>query len=251
MFEIFTSIPGITGADFALLSFLSCLSGAMGVGAGLGGGVMLLAFMTTMFPPSILIPLHGAVLLGTNVGRAILMYKFIRRDLLPSFFFGAFLGAILGSNIIVNLPITILQVILSIFILYACWAPAPRSSTYSNKKLLGLGFIGTILALFIGSSGVVIAPFVAKACKDRHEFVGTQYCFMTVIHGLKMPVFGFLGFTLAAYIPLISVMIATAFIGSYLGRILLKFMSEKVFKIIFRITLTVLALRLLYTGLAA
>jgi len=28
-------------------------------------------------------------------------------------------------------------------------------------------------------------------------------------------------------------------------------MSEKVFKIIFRITLTVLALRLLYTGLAA
>ena len=181
----------------------------------------------------------------------ILMYKFIRRDLLPSFFIGALIGAILGSNIIVNLPIAILQIILSIFIFYACWAPAPRSSTHSNKKIFGLGFIGTILALFIGSSGVVIAPFVAKACKDRHEFVGTQYCFMTVIHGLKMPVFGFLGFTLAAYIPLISVMIATAFIGSYLGRILLKFMSEKVFKIIFRITLTVLALRLLYTGLTA
>ena len=72
---------------------------------------------------------------------------------------------------------------------------------------------------------------------------------MTLIHGLKIPVFGFLGFTLAGYIPLIAVMIATAFLGSYLGRMLLTIMPEKLFRIIFRITLTGLALRLLYTGI--
>ena len=231
------------------MSVLSCLSGAMGVGAGLGGGVMLLAFMTTVFPPTILIPLHGAVLLGTNVGRTILMFKHIRQDLLPAFSIGAVLGAILGANVVVNLPTAILQVVLAVFILYACWAPAPASSTYSHKKFFGLGFGGTVLALFIGSSGVVIAPYVQKACDNRHEFVGTQYSFMTLIHGLKIPVFGFLGFTLAAYIPLIAVMIATAFLGSYLGRMLLKIMPEKLFKIIFRVTLTGLALRLLYTGI--
>lgn len=249
MIEWIGSVPDITATNFLLLSVLSCLSGAMGVGAGLGGGVMLLAFMTTVFPPTILIPLHGAVLLGTNVGRAILMFKHIRKDLLPAFSIGALLGAIFGANIVVNLPTAILQVVLGIFILYACWAPAPKSSAYSYPKFLGLGFGGTILALFIGSSGVVIAPYVQKACNDRYEFVGTQYSFMTLIHGLKIPVFGFLGFTLVEYIPLISVMIITAFLGSYLGRMLLKVMPESIFRIIFRVTLSALALRLLYTGI--
>ncbi len=249
MVDFFSAIPGVTPTTYLLLAVLSCLSGAMGVGAGLGGGVMLLAFMTTVFPPTILIPLHGAVLLGTNIGRAVLMFKHIRRDLLPAFSIGAVLGAILGANVVVNLPTAILQVVLGIFILYACWAPAPTSSTYTHKKFFGLGFGGTVLALFIGSSGVVIAPFVQKACADRHEFVGTQYSFMTLIHGLKIPVFGFLGFSLAAYIPLIAVMIVTAFLGSYLGRMLLKVMPEKLFKIIFRVTLIGLALRLLYTGI--
>ena len=126
--------------------------------------------------------------------------------------------------------------------------PAPKSSAYSYPKFLGLGFGGTILALFIGSSGVVIAPYVQKACNDRYEFVATQYSFMTLIHGLKIPIFGFLGCTLVEYIPLISVMILTAFLGSYLGRMLLKIMPENIFRIIFRVTLSTLALRLLYTG---
>ncbi|MBK18356.1 MAG: hypothetical protein CMM52_05915 [Rhodospirillaceae bacterium] len=247
--EFLTSAADISTATFLLLCVLSCLSGAMGVGAGLGGGVMLLAFMTTIFSPAILIPLHGAVLLGTNIGRAILMFKFIRRDLLPAFGIGAILGAAVGANIVINLPTAILQVVLGCFILYVCWAPAPASSAYSHKKFFGLGFGGTILALFIGSSGVVIAPFVAKVCNDRHEYVGTQYTYMSLIHGLKILVFGFLGFTLAGYLPLILAMIATAFLGSYLGKMLLKVMPEKLFKIIFQVTLTALALRLLYAGL--
>ena len=100
MIEFFSITPEIDGWMFLFFTVLACFTAAFGVVAGLGGGVLLLAFMTTVFPPTILIPLHGAVLLGTNVGRAILMFKHIRKDLLPAFSIGALLGAIFGVGII-------------------------------------------------------------------------------------------------------------------------------------------------------
>ena len=56
--------PGTTpGAALALLClsfFTSALTGAL----GLGGGVMMLAAMTQLLPPAVLLPVHGVVQIG-------------------------------------------------------------------------------------------------------------------------------------------------------------------------------------------
>jgi uncharacterized membrane protein YfcA len=249
MIDFLDIVPGVTPWVFVGLTVLSFFTAAFGVVAGLGGGVLLLGVMAAVFPPAVLIPIHGAVLLGTNFGRLIIMWRHFLKHLLPVFVVGAVAGAVIGGQVVVALPTAILQMVLGLFILYACWAPKLTARAYSHTKFFLMGLLGTLLGMFIGSSGTLIAPYVAAACPDRRQYVATHSVFMTIIHGLKVMVFGALGFSLGTYLPLIMAMIATAFLGSMFGRAVLNRLPEKVFRRIFQVVLTLLALRLLYTGI--
>jgi uncharacterized membrane protein YfcA len=246
--ELLGTVPGVTPWVFVGLTVLSFFTSAFGVVVGLGGGVLLLAVMTTIFPPAVVVPLHGAVLFGTNFGRSALLWRRTLKAMLPVFMLGAVAGAVIGGNVVVSLPTATLQIILGLFIVYVCWAPAVTARAYSHTRFFLIGLAGTLLGMFVGSSGTLIAPYVAAACSDRRQYVATQSVFMTFIHGLKVVVFGTLGFSLGAYLPLIAAMVATAFLGSLFGRSILDRVPEKAFRRLFQAVLTVLALRLLYTG---
>ena len=249
MIEFLDLVPGVTPWVFVGLTALSFFTAAFGVVAGLGGGVLLLGVMAAVFPPAVLIPLHGAVLLGTNFGRSAILWRHILKPLLPIFLAGAVAGALIGGQVVVSLPTAILQVILGVFIIYVCWAPKLTARAYSRTRFFLMGLLGTLIGMFVGSSGALIAPWVATACPDRRQYVATHSVFMTLIHGLKLAVFGVLGFSIGAYLPLVAAMIATAFFGNIFGREVLNRMPEKLFRRVFQIVLTLLALRLLYTGI--
>jgi uncharacterized protein len=249
MIELLGMVPGVSPWTFVGLTVLSFFTAAFGVVAGLGGGVFLLAVMATIFPPATLIPLHGAVLFGSNVSRAIIMRAHVLKHLVPAFAAGAAVGGVVGGQLVVALPTPTLQIILAIFIIYVCWAPSPpAASAGSRGRFVVLGFAGMFLGMFIGSSGSVVAPFVAAACPDRRQFVATHALLMSMVHGLKIAVFGLLGFALADYLPLLVAMIATAFLGNMFGRQVLNHMPERFFRRVFQIVLTLLAIRLLYSG---
>ena len=57
---------------FLLFCSISFLTSALTAALGLGGGVALLAAMATVLPPVALIPVHGVIQLGSNVGRAVI-----------------------------------------------------------------------------------------------------------------------------------------------------------------------------------
>jgi uncharacterized membrane protein YfcA len=249
MIDFLDLVPGVTPWVFAGLTALSFFTAAFGVVAGLGGGVLLLGVMAAVFPPTVLIPLHGAVLLGTNFGRSAILRRHIVKPLLPIFLAGAVVGALIGGQVVVSLPTAVLQVVLGLFIIYVCWAPKLTARVYSRTRFFLMGLLGTLIGMFVGSSGALIAPWVAAACPDRRQYVATHSVFMTLIHGLKLVVFGVLGFSIGAYLPLVAAMIATAFFGNMFGREVLNRMPEKIFRRIFQIVLTLLALRLLYTGI--
>ncbi len=249
MFEFLSSVPGVTPLLFAGLTALAFFTAVFGIVAGLGGGVLMLGVMATIFPPAAVIPLHGAVQFGTNLTRNFIMRKRIAGEQIASFGAGALIGGIVGGNLVVALPAATLQMVLGGFILYACWAPRWGRRPYSHGWFFVLGGIGTLLAMFVGASGTVLAPFIAAANPDRRAYVATNSVLMTIVHGLKIVVFGVLGFAFAAYLPLIAAMIGAAFLGNIFGQGVLERMPEKVFRRVFQIVLTALAIRLLYTGI--
>ena len=249
MFDFLGSAPDVPQWTFLGLTALSFFTAAFGVVVGLGGGVLLIAVMATIFPPAAVIPLHGVIQLGANAGRIIVMRRQILFHLVPAFGVGAVIGAIIGGNLVVTLPTALLQIILGTFVLYICWAPQRLAGVYSAPKFFALGVVGAVITMFVGATGTLLAPYIAAACPDRRNYVATNAALMSFIHGLKVVVFGTLGFAFGPYIPLLAAMIAAGFLGTLAGRALLDRMSEKLFRRVFQIVLTALAFRLLYAGL--
>ena len=242
---------GLALWSFLLLCGVSFLGSLISAAMGLGGGTLVLAAMALFLPPAVLIPVHGMVQLGSNGGRATLMRSHILLEIVPAFLLGTILGAALGVQLVVALPIALLQGVLAAFILYSTWAPKFRAHNPSKRTFFGLGALGAFVTMFVGATGPLIAPFAAAASGQRQQVVATHAALMTLQHGLKIIAFGVVGFAFGPYLPLLAGLLGFGFAGTYLGRLLLNRLPERVFRIGLKAILTVIALRLLYGAASA
>lgn len=245
---LFHAVPFVDSWTFAGLTGLAFVTGAMGTAAGLGGGVLLLGVMATVFPPTALIPLHGVIQLGSNVSRITLMHRHVLRSAIVAAGIGAVLGAAVGGELVVSLPTALLEAILGAFLLYVGWSPRITAGEPTHRRFFLLGAAGALISMFVGATGSLLSPFVAGVSPDRRVFVATLAGMMAIVHGLKVLTFGLLGFAFAAYVPLLAAMIAAGYFGNWTGKHLLDRIPERLFRHIFQVLLTLLALRLLFTA---
>jgi uncharacterized membrane protein YfcA len=94
----------------------------------------------------------------------------------------------------------------------------------------------------------LVAPFVSSHCKQRQNIVATHALLMVIQHGFKMIAFGTLGFAFGPYIPMLVFLISFGFIGTLIGKRILKRLPENIFHIGLKIILSLLALRLMYNA---
>lgn len=241
---------GVVAWEFLLLCAISFLGSLITASIGIGGGTLMLATMALLMPPAVLVPIHGVVQLGSNFGRALLLYREIIREIIPIFLIGTIIGVILGGQVVVALPVEILQVILSIFILYTVWVPTLKALAVKKFTFLGIGVVGAFTTMFVGATGPLITPFVIAISKGRKQVVGTHACLMTIQHTFKLIVFGFIGFGFFPYIPLIISLIIFGFIGTYIGKLALNRIPENIFRVTLKLVLTIMALKLFFTAIS-
>ena len=235
-------------AGFSALCGISFVGSFIAAGLGLGGGLLVLATMTLFLPPTVLIPVHAVVQIGSNGFRAFLMRRQILYSVIPAFLVGTLLGSWLGGLTIFALEVWLLQSILGVFVLYATWAPKFRSSNPGPMKFFGCGVFGGFATMFVGGTGPLVAPFVNAACKERQQVVATHASLMTFQHLFKVILFGVLGFAFGPYIPLMVGLIGFGVCGTIIGRRVLDRLPEKTFRIALQTILTLLAARLLYAA---
>ena len=231
---------------FMLLCGVSFLGSFISASMGIGGGGLVLATMALYLPAPILIPIHGVVQIGSNIGRVALMSSHVITQIVPAFLVGTIIGALIGGKFVVSLPIPVLQFILALFILYSTWAPKFSTSRPGKFAFFNVGVLSTFLTMFVGATGPLIAPFVAASSKNREEVVATHAMLMSIQHTLKIVVFGVLGFAFGPYLPLLAGLLACGFAGTWVGKKMLARLPEKIFRIGLKVILTLIALRLLF-----
>src|SRR5690606_11755200 len=88
------------------LSFLTSLITAT---LSLGGGTLMLAVLALVFPPAIVVPLHGVIQLGSNAGRAAVQRAHVQWRFVLWITLGAVPGTLLGGRLATVLPETLFQ----------------------------------------------------------------------------------------------------------------------------------------------
>ncbi|MDH5531615.1 MAG: sulfite exporter TauE/SafE family protein [Paracoccaceae bacterium] len=231
----------------AAILAVSFASSFVTVAFGIGGGAVMLAVLAILLPAPAIIPVHGVVQLGSNVGRAALMRSHLHLPLVAPFAFGALIGVALGGTFVVQLSPAAIQVGVGLFILWSILASPPA---FMRRSAAVAGGFSSFLTMFFGGTGPFVAAFVKTQGLERMGFVATHATLMTLQHLLKTITFSILGFAFTQWVGLICLLILFGFLGTVVGRQVLMRIDEKRFKIALNIILAVLAARLIYSGAA-
>lgn len=213
---------------------------------GAGGGVILVSVMSLWLPPMALIPVHGMVQVGSNIGRTAMTWRHVHWPTIGWFLPGVIVGTVLGGLLLVRLPEALWQLVIALFVLYLCWGPPLPRRAVGPRGIALVGALTSFAGLFVGSSGPLVAAYLKQLHNRRFTNVATYAVAMVAQHGPKVLVFAVAGFAFGQWLPLIAGMMASGALGTWLGLRLLGRLSDKGFKLIFDLLLTALAMRLLW-----
>lgn len=243
------SIPDWTaGLDplVALGLFLASFSGSfMTVAMGIGGGAFVLAIMASLLPPVALIPVHGAIQLGSNLFRGLLFLRHAHWPVAGAFAIGAILGIGLGGALVIDLPPALVQLVVGLFIL---WSILRKPPAWLTRAAWLNGLISSFLTMFFGATGPFVVNYIRTLNLPRQRHIATHAVLMTLQHGLKVAAFGLLGFAFAPWLTFLVLMIGAGALGTIFGRQVLLRINEATFRRALVSVLAVLALRLVYVG---
>lgn len=230
------------------LGIISMVSSTAAAVFGLGGGLILISFLPDFLPADALVPVHGVTQLASNTSRAAFSFRSIVWRLWPLFFAGSVLGATLFGLLVVNISTAYIPVFIGVYILLKLWSERVGRLLSSFDSLFVLGFLQTGLGILVGSTGHLTMPRLLKEISDRDGIVATSGMFMSLSHGLKLLAYGIIGFKFNQYSVILAYMVAGALIGSFVGTLLRRQISNRWFSQILKILLTVMALRMIYSA---
>ena len=216
---------------------------------GMGGGTLLLSFMTFILPFNSIVPIHGLVQLFSNSSRCFYLRSSIRWSFVGYFALGMPIGFTISYFILNSLTETpYYYLLLSVFLIYAVfkpkWIPELRLEKYQWTVL---GVIAVIQGSFIGVIGPLISPFFLRSDLEKEEVIATKATVQMLVHFLKLPLFISLHFDYKLWSLPIAIMVISALLGSYFSvKILLGKISNQHFRSLYKLALLVAALRLFY-----
>jgi len=189
---------------------------------------------------------HGFVQLGSNSIRFSLTRKHADGPKIMPFAIGALFAALAGVFFVSGFNVEWLPLIVCIFILWISWGKVPELPIGNTRiGMFAGGLITTYASLFIGASGPLVSAWVGLQSKGRLKYTANFSACMSIQHTLKLAVFGVLGFYFFEWLILIATMILMGYLGTKIGLSILITIPQESFKLIFKIILSLLAIRLL------
>lgn len=241
--------PESVQAHFAvLLIAASFVTSFITASVGIGGGATMIALMSYIVPAAALIPVHGAVQLGSNAGRSIILRTHIDWLRIAAFSAGAVFGAAAGAAIAVRMNSGLILIGLGLFIIASTWIPIRRLAAIRLRGLAAIGALTTFLGMFFGATGPINAALLSNSFPQRQTLVGSLAALTSAQHGFKIIGFAAVGFAFGPWLPLIALMIVSGFAGTLAGSKLLNAMPEKGFRLAFKVALTALSAGMIYRG---
>ena len=241
-----------------ILIFSAFITSAISAVLGMGGGIILLGIMAIIIPEGyMVIALHGMIQLFSNTTRTYIFRKHIKKNVMKDFGIGALIGASISGLIIFllillynvesanQIKVDFLKPIIGIFIIWYLFLKGPKKSK-ELTSFIKVGGISGISSIFVGATGPLIAPFFLNSNFKKENIIANKAAGQMITHLTKIPLFiYFFNVTYIREYSILLPLIFSVYIGTNLGKKLLSFIPEKTFKMLFKICLTVIAVRLI------
>ena len=244
--------------EILILILSAFLTSSISAVIGMGGGIILLGIMAIIIPEGYkVIAIHGMVQLFSNTTRTYVFKKHIKKILISQFLIGALIGVIISAGIILifityynvnsanEIKVEFLKPFIGIFIIWNLFLKNSKKEKHINT-FVPVGLIAGISSIFIGAVGPLIAPFFLSKKLTKKNIIANKAASQMITHITKIPLFiYFFNMNYNAELKILLPLILAVYIGTNFGKKILNFIPEALFKKIFKITLLIIAVRLI------
>ena len=244
--------------EIILLIIAAFITSAISSVLGMGGGIILLGIMAIIIPEGyMVIALHGMIQLFSNSTRTYIFKNHVKTKLIKQFFIGALIGVAISILIIMilisifeitsasEMKVDILKPFIGIFIIWYLFLKPPKKER-NIKSFIPVGFIAGISSIFVGAVGPLIAPFFLNKNLNKENIIANKAAAQMITHISKIPIFiYFFNVNYFNEYKILLPLIGAVYIGTNLGKKILSFIPETLFKKLFKITLLLIALKLI------
>jgi len=213
-----------------------------------GGALIILAITSTVLPIQAIVPIHSTLLIGSTATRVLFFWEHIDWKIAGPFLVGSLFGAAIGARVYVELPEALVAVAISLLMLIALWLPGVSWRPRVRHPWVIVGFIHTLISTMF-AYGALLHSVILHTDLKRQQVVGTMAGGLTGMGVFKIAGYIMVGFDYKPYLVTIIAAVAVSFLGTALGKQLGNLLSEDKFRLIYRVLITITALRLLYVGL--
>ena len=233
---------------FIILVAGSFIAAAFNAAFSIGGAMIILATTTTVLPIAAIVPLHSGLLIGSTFGRVAMFWRFIDWKIVNPFLIGSVIGTALGARTYFALPENAIAIAIAIVMLVAIWLPEISWRPKLKHPWAIVGFTHSLLSTLF-AYGAVLHSVILHTGLNRRQIVGTMAGCLAGMSVFKIFGYALFGFDYKPYIVLIVASVAASFAGTWVGKRLSEKLPEKGFRVVYRLLITVTALRLFYVAL--
>lgn len=243
----------MTGTEILVIAIAAGVGSVISAVAGLGGGILLLSVLLQFMDPAVAIPVHAVIQLASNSSRSLLLRQHIDLAVVWRFCLLLIPGGILGLLVADSMPVPLGRIVIASFALVVVWQPGLLGRLSSllgggARSFVPLGAIAGFANIPFGVTGPAVAPVFRSFLPTKEAMMATFGATQTVGHLVKVGVYAGDGFDFSAYLAIMAAGVLAVTVGTWLGTRVLSSLDEARFASIFRWTLTIIALRVIFTA---
>lgn len=234
------SLVLLTGASFVAALVSASLS--------IGGGYLLFGMTTLLYPLPSAIALQPALSYASLASRSLAFREAISWRIVRPFTLGSLVGVAVGLGLYHAIPERLLALAVGSMMLVLAWAPPLHRHVHSGPGLTVVGAVHAVTGTVLGL-GSVLQSVLLNAGIDRRAIVGTFATCLLVLEAVRAFGYAVTGFSYWPHLAAIVAASAAGLAGTWCGRLLIGRVPERLFRITLQLLVTLLALRLLWTGI--
>jgi uncharacterized membrane protein YfcA len=239
--------PDIILITLTLGSFAASFVNA---GFATGGVYILLLSSVSVLPVTAAVPLQSAFAFSSLVARIAYFRAHIRWRLVATFVLGGTVGVLLGTRSFAALEDNILRLLMGFVLLALIWLPRLPHLPGLKHPFLFVGVAHAYIASIFGVGGV-LQPAILRTDLSKAAITGTLAACLLLLDVMKIAGYLSLGFDYLAFLPHIALATLAGIAGTWAGKRVTHHISDQMFRRVFRLLVSLVALRLIWTGLSA
>ena len=236
-----------------ILFFISALlAEIIGTMAGFGSSTIFLPIALFFFDFKTALILAAIFHMSGNIGRiAFFRHNFDKRILLI-FGIPSVLFTVIGASLVRFASQPLLKLILGVFlflyVIFSLYRPDISVRSSMKNNMVG-GSLSGFFAGLIGTGGALRGAFLTSFKLEKSVYIATAAAVSLAVDITRIPIYIGSGFLSEEYYYFIPLLFLTAIVGSFIGKRIVKKVSQKRFRTFVLVFIGIVSLKFIYDGL--